>query len=231
MKTTLFILSSLIIMANSASAQLVTFSFSGATGDETTFSPDAQPLSATVGSMSRGLGLTPSASAGTFSSKSWTTVSVLDATDYYSFSITPSTGFGMTLTSLVLDERRSSTGIRNWSVRSSLDSFASDLASFAVPDNDDVRTSQSTALGSAFESLTSGLEFRIYGYSSESGAGTWRIDNVQLSGTLTAVPEPHEYAIVAGLGLLGFTAWRRFTLRRGAAGREEANRISEAKGA
>ncbi len=27
--------------------------------------------------------------------------------------------------------------------------------------------------------------------------------------TITDVPEPHEYAMMAGLGLLGFAAWRR----------------------
>jgi hypothetical protein len=37
--------------------------------------------------------------------------------------------------------------------------------------------------------------------------GTWRFDNVEISGTV--VPEPHEYAALAGLGLIGFAAWRR----------------------
>jgi hypothetical protein len=32
--------------------------------------------------------------------------------------------------------------------------------------------------------------------------------------TVTAVPEPHEYALAAGLGLFGFAAHRRFSLKR-----------------
>jgi hypothetical protein len=36
-------------------------------------------------------------------------------------------------------------------------------------------------------------------------AGTWRFDMVSVS----AVPEPHEYALLAGLGLVGFSLWRR----------------------
>ncbi len=27
--------------------------------------------------------------------------------------------------------------------------------------------------------------------------------------TFTAVPEPHEYALVSGIGLVGFAMWRR----------------------
>ncbi len=41
--------------------------------------------------------------------------------------------------------------------------------------------------------------------STYSTAGTWRFDNV----TFSAVPEPEEYAAMSGLGLLGFTIWRR----------------------
>ena len=214
MKTSSLILVSLSVLVYPTCGQIVTFSFNGSSGDETVFSPDSQPISATVGSMSRGPGLTANSFAGAFNSKAWTTAAAIDATDYYSFSIAPNSGFGMTMTSLSLDERRSLTGIRNWSVRSSLDSFSSDLASFTVLDNDEVRTGQSTGLGTAFQDLTSSLEFRIYGFASESGTGTWRIDNVQLSGSFSAVPEPHEYAFVAGLGLIGFAGWRRWVLRR-----------------
>ncbi len=36
-------------------------------------------------------------------------------------------------------------------------------------------------------------------------SGTWRFDMV----TVSFVPEPHEYAMLAGLGLVGFAIWRR----------------------
>lgn len=216
-KTSLLSVILLSALTDSAWAQIVTFSFTGAAGNESSFAPDSQPVGATVGSMTRGSGLTADTTAGTFNSSSWTTGLSADANDYYTFSITPHSGISMSLTRLELDERRSASGIRNWSVRSSLDSFGSDLALFSVPDDISTRTDQAVALNSAFGSLTSSLEFRIYGFAAESGSGTWRIDNVQLSGTLTAVPEPHEYALAASLGLLGFAGYRRWMLRHGTA--------------
>jgi hypothetical protein len=41
--------------------------------------------------------------------------------------------------------------------------------------------------------------------STYSPAGVWRFDMV----TVSAVPEPHEYALLAGLGLASFALWRR----------------------
>lgn len=103
-----------------AFAQLIMFSFNGAGGNEATFAVDSQPANGTVSAMSRGSGLNPSSGSGTFSSRSWSTNSTVDLTDYYRFSITPSNGYQLDLTSLELDERRSGTGIRQWSVRSDL---------------------------------------------------------------------------------------------------------------
>lgn len=197
-----------------AHPQIVTFSFTGAAGNETSFAPDSQPAGATASDFTRGSGLTPSSTAGTFNSSGWTTSTTLDLNDYYSFSLTPAESYRMSLTSVALDERRSSTGIRNWSVRSSMDNFSSDLSFFSVPDDTAVRSGQSTLLGSAFESLASGVEFRFYGFGAESGSGTWRFDNVQVSGSLTAVPEPHQYATAACLGVLIFAAGRRYWQRK-----------------
>lgn len=89
----------------------------------------------------------------------------------------------MTLTQLRLDERRSGTGIRTWSVRSSLDAFATDLAVFNVPDDTNTRTDQTINLGAAFMNLTSSVEFRIYGYLAEASGGTWRVDNIDIDGS------------------------------------------------
>ncbi|MEW6156783.1 MAG: hypothetical protein AB1813_05085 [Verrucomicrobiota bacterium] len=208
MHSILFISLAVLLSSAALHAQLVVFSFNGSAGNESTFAPDAQPANGTVGNMSRGSGLTPSSAAGTFSSTSFTT-GTLDTTDFYSFTITPDAGFDLTLTSLQLDERRSSTGITSWSVRSSLDNFSSDLSLFNVPDDTNTRLDQTTTLGAAFQNLTSTIEFRIYGFASESGAGTWRIDNVEAFGSFSPVPEPEEYALAAALGLVGFAFWRR----------------------
>lgn len=204
-------------------AQLVVFSFNSSSGNESTFAADSQPANGLVSAMSRGSGLNPSAGSGAFSARSWTTNSTIDLTDYYRFSITPNDGFQLDLTSLELDERRSGTGIRRWSVRSNRDNFASDLSPspFSVPDNTATRTEQRISLsGADFSRLSAEVEFRIYGYQAERSTGTWRIDNVRLAGQITLVPEPNSGWIAASMALLslGF-CWRyRHRQRRLGAG-------------
>lgn len=68
-------------------------------------------------------------------------------------------------------------------------------------------------LDSSFSGLDSTIEFRLYGFAAEGAGGTWRLSSsgdalgLQIFGAV--VPEPHEYAALAGVGLLGFAAWRR----------------------
>ncbi len=205
-----------------ASAQLIMFSFDGASGNEATFAVDSQPANGMVSAMSRGNGVNTSSGSGDFSARSWSTNSTIDLTDYYRFSIAPNDGYQLNLTSLELDERRSGTGIRQWSVRSNLDNFASDLSPspFSVPDNTATRTEQSIPLSSAsFSQLRAEVEFRIYGYQAERSTGTWRIDNVKLSGQIALVPEPNSGWIGMSMALLalGFCWHHRRRQRRLAA--------------
>ena len=180
---TAIILTSLV----NAQAVQVTYSFTGAAGNEASFGPDAQPAGMSAGNVSRGSGLTASTSAGAFSSSAWTTSSTRDLNDYYTVAISPQAGFLMTLTRIELDERRSLTGIRSWSLYSSLDGFASPLGSFAVPDDDLTRANQGVNLSAAFANLSAPVEFRVYGFQAEAAGGTWRIDNLELSATAAAV--------------------------------------------
>jgi hypothetical protein len=169
-------------------AQLVTYSFTGAVSNEATFNPDAQPTNGTASAINRGMGINASAStAGTFAATGFTVNPTIDLMDYYTFNIQANNCFQMSLTQIQLDERRTLTGIRNWSVRSSLDNFTTDIATFAVPDNDLTRTNQTINL-LGFTNLTQNVEFRIYGYAAETAAGNWRIDNVRILGTINSLP-------------------------------------------
>jgi len=163
--------------------ELVTqFSFTGAAGNEVTFIASvADPALATTPMMSRGIGVTASTASDAFSASAWTTSTTLDPNDFYSFTVAPATGRAMNLSALQLDERRSTTGIRRWSVRSSLDGFASDIAVFSVPDDANTRT-ETAQLPAQLHDVTTAVEFRIFGYQSEAAGGTWRIDNVALIG-------------------------------------------------
>lgn len=188
----------------------VTYTFTGAAGNEASFAPDAQPAGMSAGSVARGAGLTPASAAGAFSSSAWTTLTSRDLTDYYTVSISPQSGFLMTLTRLELDEARSGTGIRAWSIYSSLDGFSAALASFSVPDDTATRQNEGVDLSGAFANLSSSVEFRIYGFQAEGSAGTWRIDNLELSATATAaeatgVPDAGSGALlllISGLALV-----------------------------
>jgi predicted extracellular nuclease len=174
----------LVLTLNTVQAELLsTYSFTGANGNEATFEPDNQPNHVTVSAISRGTGLTPKNAKNTFNAQNWSK-STLNLNDYYALTIQPHCGFEMTLTSLTLDEKRSSKGIRNWSIRSSLDNFATDLKVFNVPDNSNLRTAQ-TVTFNGLENITGPVELRMYGFNAEAGTGTWRIDNVHIKGDIT----------------------------------------------
>ena len=181
----LALVATLGLFGTAAHAQLATYSFTGAAGSEPTVAVDAQPINATFSPMSRGAGVTPSAGANTFSAIDWTTGTTPDATDYFSFSVQPATGFQMRLDSILLDERRSGTGIRDWVVRSSADNFTANLITVNVPDDTDTRTNKKIVLPAIFASLLTPVEFRIYGYNAEATTGSWRVDNVKTYGLIT----------------------------------------------
>src|SRR5687768_3493837 len=168
MKTFLILIAVFLTSLVNVQAIQVTYSFAGAAGNEASFGPDAQPPGMSASDVTRGSGLTPSAASGAFSSSAWTTAATRDLNDYYALAIGPQAGFLMTLTRLELDERRSSTGIRSWSVYSSLDSFASALGTFSVPDDDLTRVNQGINLSGAFANLALPVEFRIYGFQAEA---------------------------------------------------------------
>jgi len=175
----------LIATTSGYSADLAKWSFTGQLGDQvgtpvTTIDASVQSASG----ITRGGGVAVSTTANSMNSSGWTTNGSIDAGDYYEFTITPAAGMILNIDTLYLAERRSGTGIRNFELRSSLDSYGTTIGTaVAVPDDTNTRQ-QVLALGSGFDSVSSAVTFRLYGYASEASGGTWRIENNTVKGGL-----------------------------------------------
>ncbi|HMO66166.1 MAG TPA: hypothetical protein PKE47_13245 [Verrucomicrobiota bacterium] len=212
--------------AHASAAAVVSYDFENATPTSTSVAASTVEIGWTAAAVSRGSGLaTPAGSDGSapegnpatgtaFSSARWSLSGSFNAasTMYLEFTV-GTTGSPFDLEQISFDLRRSSLGPKDWDFRSSLDGYAvslgsqNDMAALAF-------NSYSISLGSAFEDLNSPVTFRLYAFDADDLNHTLRIDNLNIEGAL--VPEPHQWAALAGLGLLGFAACRR--ARRGHGG-------------
>ncbi|TAE00172.1 MAG: hypothetical protein EAZ97_06775 [Bacteroidetes bacterium] len=172
----------------SVHAQITEYSFTGSVGNETFLNADYQPINGFITAITRSPALGITSSAGKFAANAFPT-SGIDLAKYFSLTIRPNPTYFLDITQIKLDEDRSLTGIRNWAIRSSKDNFTTNLATFNVPD-DDLQRNQTINL-SGFTAFTTAVEFRIYGYTSESGTtGAWRIDNLKIFGSIYEYTPP-----------------------------------------
>jgi len=130
----------------------------------------------------------------------------IDLAKYYQVVITPSVGYGVTLTNMPFDVRRSGTGIRNFAVRSSADGYANNLQATVVMSQTVVsvlpgdiffwnQDAASTAVdqkgcsiifsGGSFTNFLAPLTLRFYAWNAEAGTGTFSIDTVIINGSAT----------------------------------------------
>lgn len=129
--------------------------------------------------------------------------------NYFTFSIALDPGYVFQGTQLSFDGRVTSTGPVNLEVFSSADNFENSIQSFipASIGSFDHYTINLTESGL----ITDHLEIRIHGGGAPQGTGTFRVDNVSLTGTITAVPEPATAAFLIGIVMLIPLVWNRAT--------------------
>ena len=148
---------------------------------------------------------------------------------YFEFTVTPAAGNQVTLTTLSFNYGAvTSTGALPqagapitpmFQVRSSVDNFSTSIGETTAfvfgQSTSDVSKSFSVGLSSlgGFSQLTAATTFRIYGYFGTGTPGygdSLRLDNVNLTGAVAAVPEPSGAALGAGaLALFGSVAGLR----------------------
>lgn len=129
-----------------------------------------------------------------FGEGGWPSSGVPDPTYYLQFTISPSTGYQLDLTSVILRMRRSTTGSsgsgpNNWSLRSSLDGYAADLGTNSLTSS---YNNYTVTLGSGFLNIYTPVTFRLYGYNAtiSSGGGLSRVvlDDISIQGIGEVLP-------------------------------------------
>lgn len=194
------------------------FSLVTSTTGVTDPTPPPTAVGATFGAFTAvNVGANPSG-GGRFSFNTWgvgattgvdtysTMTGAIDLTKYYETVITPSVGYGVTLTKIDFDVRRSGTGIRNFSARSSADGYTNNMPCSIVMTQTNISIvspdiffwnfdATSTAVdqkgcsympsGIGYTNFTSPLTVRFYAWNAEGTTGTFSLDTIIFHGSAT----------------------------------------------
>lgn len=222
MKTSLLVAICLLVTTAIQAQVIMSWEFSGNTGvtpDPETADFFGTNISSTgsSGSLNRGSGLVGASSTGGFSSNNWSTSGVsnlsdaLGAGDYYSFSIGPEVGFSIDLSGIDINFETTGSGPDSFGLFSSLDGFASSVDTFSLDGSS--ATLNLDVSGSAFDTITSTVEFRIAGFGATGSTGAARFigsgNDIVISGLTSAIPEPSTYALIFGGLALALVVWKR----------------------
>ena len=198
---------------SSPAAVIADYQFTGGSAASTDTQPNSTAANFTLSSLFSGNGGISAGTETAFANSSVTPSTAGDAilqNSWFSFTVTPDSGYSLSLTSLTFNT--SYDGIdgaaavsANWFVRSSLDGFSSNIGTtfnqaYTTTLSLQPRTVDLTA--SLFQDVTSPVTFRIYIYDGSVSSGKYvRVNDVVLNGNVSVVPEPTTcgLAIFAGL--------------------------------
>ncbi|WP_395064491.1 YDG domain-containing protein, partial [Flavobacterium sp.] len=101
---------------------------------------------------------------------------------YFEFSVTPQSGYNVSLTGLSFGSRSTGTGPKAYALKSNLDNYSANLATGVFNNNSTwVLFNPSTTTSSSNQAIT----YRLYGYDGAGGAVAgsvnWRIDDLKLN--------------------------------------------------
>jgi len=139
----------------------------------------------------------------------------VNTAEYYEVTLSPGAGYSITGDSIKFDFERSGTGVRTYSVRSSLDGYTANLTAvyglpttnvdvqagnvfFLKKDITSLQTRNIIVLGPTFMNLVAPVTFRFYGWNAEGTGGTFSIDNVNFIGSstlLTGITEKSKSSV------------------------------------
>jgi hypothetical protein len=157
--------------------------------------------------ISRGTGVLRGSQANVYSASRWDSP-VRDLNDYFALTLAPEAGFSVSFNKLEFNANRanSSSGPTSFEVRSSLDSFASVIASPTFVGTT-VQLKNISLTAPQFQNIDSQVEFRIYAWGATTASGAFFIHDFAFDGAINAVPEPTS-VVLASVAMIGIMAQR-----------------------
>ncbi|MFM8885965.1 MAG: DNA/RNA non-specific endonuclease, partial [Chthoniobacterales bacterium] len=118
---------------------------------------------------------------------------------YFEFTVTPASAGIFTLTGISFGTRSTSTGPQAYTLRSSADSYASDIVVGSISNNAAWTLKSHTGIAQTSSSATT---FRLYGYngagSATTGTANWRIDDLKVTVSTGSSSTPAPVITVSG---------------------------------
>ena len=192
---------------STVNAQILAWDFAGNAGNEATVNSTTTDPNLNVSAISRGAGLSANALADSYSSSSFssTSTSLNDAianNDYLQFTVSPQSGFRVSLSSLNATFRRSATGPNTFQWQYSLDGFATPginvgptITYTGTETNGVAQPAIDLSAVPALQNVAfpNTVTFRLYGWNASSTAGTFALgrltgNDLALGGTVEAIP-------------------------------------------
>ena len=135
----------------------------------------------TVSGIGRGPGISGNAGINRYTATNWS-LAALDVNDYFTFTLTPNSGYLINFVSFVYTGQASGTGPTTFAIRSSVDGFISNIGAPSV-------TGSTISLAAAqFQNINSAIEFRVYGWGGSNASGTCSINDFTFNGTVVVGP-------------------------------------------
>ena len=135
----------------------------------------------TVSGIGRGPGISGNAGSARYNAKGWTNAANIDTDDYFTFTLTPNSGYKINFAGLDFTLQRSGTGPTDFVIKSSLDNYTAAIQS--IPASGTTGSPKTVTLsGASFQNVAGAITFRIYGYNASGATGTASINDFTFNG-------------------------------------------------
>jgi hypothetical protein len=141
---------------------------------------DVKNSNVAVSGIARGSGISGTDANNRYTATGWNSGS-FDTTKYFEFTITPNSGYQVSLASFVYTGQASGTGPISVALRSSDDAYASNVGSATIAGTT-ISLSAST-----YQNISQAITFRLYAWGASSSGGTFSVNDFSFNGTVGVV--------------------------------------------